>query len=99
MVRALPLHGRSRRFESYSAHSRSHANGRYKMTRWEYLELKITYDEVEIVDDELQPSGEKKNDPYDYVKRMIGDGWELVTRSGSLNGEFTVVLKRPISDH
>lgn len=68
------------------------------MAKWEYMELKITHDEVEIVDDELQALSERKSDPYDYVKRMISDGWELVTRSGALNGEFTVVLKRPISD-
>ena len=69
------------------------------MPKWEYMELKITHDEVEIVDDELQQtSNERKIDPYDYVKNMINDGWELVTRSGSLKGEFTVVLKRSISN-
>jgi hypothetical protein len=67
------------------------------MQKWEYLELKITHGEVELVDGELlPPSDPKVADPYDYVKRMIADGWQLVTRSGTLSGEFSVVLKRPV---
>ena len=68
------------------------------MTKWEYLELKITHDEVEMVDGELQSVDERKNDPYSYVESMLADGWELVTRSGSLKGEFSVVLKRSIPE-
>ena len=67
--------------------------------KWEYLELKITHGEVEVVDGELLPPAEpSKADPYDYVKNMIADGWQLVTRSGSLGGEFSVVLKRPLEE-
>jgi hypothetical protein len=29
---------------------------------------------------------------------MIADGWQLVTRSGTLSGEFSVVLKRPLEE-
>lgn len=69
------------------------------MPKWEYLELKITHGEVEVVDGELLPPAQPgKTDPYDYVKRMIADGWQLVTRSGSLGEEFSVVLKRPLAD-
>lgn len=69
------------------------------MPKWEYLELKITHGEVEIVDDDfLSTGGSRKADPYEYVKRMIEDGWQLVTRSGTLSGEFSVVLKRPVQD-
>ncbi len=68
------------------------------MTKWEFMELKITHKEVELVNDEFQSSGERKNDPYDYVSRMIADGWELVSRSGTLDGEFCVVLKRAIHE-
>jgi hypothetical protein len=54
---------------------------------------------VEIVDDEFRSTGEpRRGDPYDYVKRMIEDGWQLVTRSGTLSGEFSVVLKRPVQE-
>ncbi|HKY78717.1 MAG TPA: hypothetical protein VI688_04720 [Anaerolineales bacterium] len=69
------------------------------MHKWEYLELKITHGEVEVVDGELVPSAELQGkDPYDYVKRMISEGWQLVTRSGSLRGELSVVLKRPLQE-
>lgn len=69
------------------------------MPKWEYLELKITHGEVEIVDGELlPPANPQKIDPYDYVKRMIADGWQLVTRSGTLSEEFSVVLKRPVPE-
>jgi len=68
------------------------------MSKWEYMELRITHDEVEVVDDELQARGERKNDPFEYVRRMEADGWEIVTKSGALDGEFSVVLKRPLSD-
>ncbi len=68
------------------------------MSKWEYMELKITHDEIEEVDDEFRPSKEHKKDPFDYVRRAVEDGWEIVTRSGSLSGEFSVVLKRPITD-
>lgn len=69
------------------------------LPKWEYMELKITHGEVEIVDDEFQSAkGARNQDPYIYVKSMIEDGWELVTRSGSLTGEFTVVLKRPLAE-
>lgn len=69
------------------------------MPRWEYLELKITHGEVEVVDgDFLPPAKPAASDPYKYVKNMIADGWELVTRSGTLSGEFSVVLKRPLQD-
>jgi hypothetical protein len=69
------------------------------MRKWEYLELKITHGEVEVVDGELVPPAEVKvKDPYDYVKGMIAEGWQLVTRSGSLGGEFSVVLKRPLEE-
>ncbi|HLD93564.1 MAG TPA: hypothetical protein VI703_05145 [Anaerolineales bacterium] len=65
--------------------------------KWEFLELKITRGEVEIVGDEFRPPANPRwPDPYDYVKGMIADGWQLVTRSGSLTGEFSVVLKRPL---
>jgi hypothetical protein len=67
------------------------------MQKWEYLELKITHGEVEVVDGELLPPSDPKGaDPYDYVKSMIADGWQLVTRSGTLSDEFSVVLKRPV---
>ena len=66
------------------------------MSKWEYMELRITHDEVEVVDDELQASNDRKNDPFDYVRRMVEDGWEIVTKSGALDGEFSVVLKRPL---
>lgn len=67
--------------------------------KWEYLELKITHGEVEVVDGELLPPAMPSHtDPYDYVKHMIADGWQLVTRSGSLGGEFSVVLKRPLEE-
>lgn len=70
------------------------------MEKWEYLELKITHGEVELVDGELLPPADPKSpDPYDYVKSMIADGWQLVTRSGPLSGEFSVVLKRPLKDN
>lgn len=70
------------------------------MPKWEYLEMKITHDEVEIVDGELQRGHTPHStDPYDYVKGMIADGWQLVTRSGSLSGEFSVVLKRPLKEN
>ena len=69
------------------------------MHKWEYLELKITHGEVEVVDGELVPSAELQGkDPYDYVKRMISEGWQLVTRSGSLRGGLSVVLKRPLQE-
>ncbi len=68
------------------------------MTKWEYVELKITHNEVEMVDDELQASEDHKNDPYDYVKMMLDDGWELIARSGSLKNQFSVVLKRLIPE-
>lgn len=69
------------------------------MPKWEFMELKITHDEVEVVEDELQAvQGPKQRDPYDYVKAMVEDGWQLVTRSGTLSGEFSVVLKRAIQD-
>jgi hypothetical protein len=69
------------------------------MRKWEYLELKITHGEVEVVDGELVPTAELDGkDPYDYVKGMIAEGWQLVTRSGSLGGEFSVVLKRPLEE-
>ena len=65
--------------------------------KWEFLELKITHGEVQVVDGEFQPpTNPKRSDPYDYVKGMIADGWQLVTRSGTLTGEFSVVLKRPL---
>jgi hypothetical protein len=71
----------------------------HDMPKWEYLELKITHGEVEIVDDEFRTaSGSRHKDPYEYVKHMIEDGWQLVTRSGTLSGEFSVVLKRPIRE-
>ena len=39
------------------------------MQKWEYLELKITHGEVELVDGELLPPAEPQNPaPYDYVK-------------------------------
>ena len=66
---------------------------------WEFLELKITRGEVQVVDDEFQPPVHpRKTDPYDYVKAMLADGWQIVTRSGSLTGEFSVVLKRPVAE-
>jgi hypothetical protein len=69
------------------------------MPKWEYLELKITHGAVEVVDDEfVPPANPKTPDPYNYIKRMIADGWELVTRSGKLEREFTVVLKRLLDD-
>ena len=69
------------------------------MRKWEYLELKITHGLVEVVDGELVPPAELQGtDPYDYVKEMIAEGWQLVTRSGSLGGEFSVVLKRPLEE-
>ena len=69
------------------------------MRKWEYLELKIIHGEVELVDGELVPTAKVKGaDPYDYVKEMIAEGWQLVTRSGSLGGEFSVVLKRPLEE-
>jgi hypothetical protein len=69
------------------------------MPKWEYLELKITHGEVEVVDGELVPPAQPVGkDPYDYVKSMIADGWELVTRSGTLSDDFSVVLKRPLQD-
>lgn len=69
------------------------------MPKWEYLELKITHGEVEDVDGDFRPPARPgKSDPYDYVKSMIADGWQLVTRSGTLTGEFSVVLKRPLDD-
>jgi hypothetical protein len=93
LVRALPLQGRSRRFESYLAHFRAF------MQKWEYLELKITHGEVEVVDgDFLPPANPSQSDPYEYVKRMVADGWQLVTRSGSLGSDFSVVLKRPVEE-
>jgi hypothetical protein len=71
-----------------------------EMPKWEYLELKITHGEVEVVDGELLPGHTPTpTDPYDYVKGMIADGWQLVTRSGSLSGEFSVVLKRPLEEN
>lgn len=67
------------------------------LPQWEFLELKITHGEVQVVDGEFQPPARpRRSDPYDYVKGMIADGWQLVTRSGSLTGEFSVVLKRPL---
>ena len=67
------------------------------MQKWEYMELKITHSEVELVDGELvPPSDPRGSNPYDYVKAMVADGWQLVTRSGSLSGEFSVILKRPL---
>ncbi len=67
------------------------------LPKWEFLELKITHGEVQVVDGEFQPpANPHPSDPYDYVKGMIADGWQLVTRSGSLTGEFSVVLKRPL---
>jgi hypothetical protein len=67
--------------------------------KWEFLELKITHGEVQVVDGEFQPpANPRRPDPYDYVKSMIADGWQLVTRSGSLGGEFSVVLKRPLTE-
>jgi hypothetical protein len=67
--------------------------------KWEFLELKITHGEVQIVDGEFQaPENPRRSDPYEYVNRMIADGWQLVTRSGSLTGEFSVVLKRPLNE-
>lgn len=69
------------------------------MPKWEYLELKITHGEVEVVDGDFLPPAHPKNpDPYEYVKNMIADGWQLVTRSGRLTGEFSVVLKRPLEE-
>jgi hypothetical protein len=69
------------------------------MPTWEYMELKITHSEVEIVNDDFRPSAaQQKHDPYKYVKSMIADGWQLVTRSGTLSGEFSVVLKRPLEE-
>ncbi len=70
-----------------------------KAPKWEFLELKITHGAVQVVDGEFQPPAQPaKSDPYDYVKGMIADGWQLVTRSGSLSGEFSVVLKRPLAE-
>jgi hypothetical protein len=67
------------------------------LSKWEYLELKITRGEVEVVDgDFVPPAIRGEADPFDYVKSMIADGWELVTRSGTLNDEFSVMLKRPL---
>ena len=68
------------------------------MSKWEFMELKITHDEVEMIEDELQASENPKKDPYEYVQRMLEDGWEIVTKSGSLKGEFSVVLKRALSE-
>ena len=68
------------------------------MTKWEYMELKITHGEVEVTEDEFLPPDQKNKDPYAYVRKMVDDGWTLVTRSGSLGGEFSVVLKRTIQD-
>jgi hypothetical protein len=69
------------------------------LKKWEYLELKITHGEVEVVDGELVPPAKLHGmDPYDYVKGMIAEGWQLVTRSGTLGGEFSVVLKRPMAE-
>jgi hypothetical protein len=68
------------------------------MSKWEYMELKITHGEVEVSEDEFRPPEETNQDPYAYVRKMIDDGWTLVTRSGSLGGEFSVVLKRPIQE-
>lgn len=69
------------------------------MPKWEYMEVKITHSEVEIVDDEFHPpTYPKKSDPYEYIKSMIADGWQPVTRSGTLSGEFSVVLKRPLEE-
>lgn len=73
--------------------------GLVAVPKWEYLELKITHGEVEVVDGELlPPASPQKIDPYDYVKRMIADGWQLVTRSGTLSDDFSVVLKRPVQE-
>jgi hypothetical protein len=67
------------------------------LPKWEFMELKITHGEVQVVDGEFQPPADPgRSDPYKYVKSMIADGWQLVTRSGSLSGEFSVVLKRPL---
>lgn len=69
------------------------------MPTWEYMEVKITHGEVEVLEDEFRPpDSPPRKDPYEYVKKMVEDGWTLVTRSGSLGGEFTVVLKRPVQD-
>jgi hypothetical protein len=69
------------------------------MPKWEFMEVKITHDQIEVVDDEFRADqNPKQHDPYEYVKRMIDDGWELVTRSGSLSGEFSVVLKRALPE-
>ncbi|MGH2582924.1 MAG: hypothetical protein ACRDFQ_08520 [Anaerolineales bacterium] len=69
------------------------------MSKWEYLELKIKHGEVEVVDGEfVPPANSGTSDPYEYVKRMIADGWELVTRSGTLGDEISVVLKRPLKE-
>jgi len=69
------------------------------LPKWEFLELKITHGEVQVVDGEFQPPAKSvRSDPYDYLKGMIDDGWQLVTRSGSLKGEFSVVLKRPLAE-
>ena len=69
------------------------------MSKWEYLELKIKHGEVEVVDGELiPPANPKATDPYAYVKNMLADGWELVTRSGTLGDEFSVVLKRLLEE-
>lgn len=68
------------------------------MEKWEYLELKITHGEVELVDGELMPPASAQNaDPYEYIKSLLTDGWQLVTRSGALSGEFSVILKRPVA--
>jgi hypothetical protein len=68
--------------------------------KWEFLEIKITHGEVQEVDGEFQPpSSRSGSNPYDYVKGILDDGWELVTRSSSLTGEFSVVLKRPLVEH
>ncbi len=69
------------------------------MTKWEYIELKITHNEVELVDGDLRPTGKKISNPFHYVERMIEDGWELVGQSGSLDDEFSVVLKRTILEN
>jgi hypothetical protein len=67
------------------------------LARWEFLEIKITHGEIQEVDGEFQPSSNRSvSNPYDYVKDIIADGWELVTRSGSLTGEFSIILKRPL---
>jgi hypothetical protein len=69
------------------------------MPKWEYLELKLKHGELEVVEGEfVPPANPTSTDPYAYVKGMIADGWELVTRSGTLGDEFSVVLKRPLED-